>query len=144
MQKTVFKSEVVDTTTGEVIKEFRVIKKTLPNKEMFIQTYIQDLGVLLKCTKGQIDLLICIINNQFVEFDTNEVLITPARKQVLSECSNIKVMSINNLLVTLKKKNILVFDESKRMYLNPKLFFFGSELAREKMFELRINYTINE
>lgn len=141
MEKVIFRSQTIDSD-GVIINENRVFKKEVKSKEQFVQTYIRDVGVLLQCTKGQIDLLICIMKNQFIEFDTNEVILNSVRRKLLSECSGIKVSSIYSLFVGLKSKKVIVTDDKGKDYLNPNLFFFGSELARDRMFSLKINYTI--
>ena len=108
-----------------------------------MQIYPESLGSLLKCTKGQIDLLVAIINSKFMEFDSNEVILNSNRRNVIAEKTGLSLSSIYNLTNGLKKKNILVEDKG-RLYLNPKLFFYGSELARQKMFSLSIDYNICE
>jgi hypothetical protein len=140
---TVFKRVEVDSSTGEVTTTMSIQKKVL-NKETFIQTYFKDLGVLLKCTKGQIDFLISCITLGYIEFDTNEIVLNSSRRDQLASKADLNINSIYVFINGLKKKNILVVDEQKRMFLNPKLFFYGSELERQKMFTLSINYEICE
>jgi len=131
MQRKVFERSEYNTETGEIIKSVSIVKK-VTNVEHFVQTYCDDLGTLLKCTKGQIDLLVAIINSKFMEFDSNEVILNSNRRNIISEKTGLSLSSIYNLTNGLKKKNILVEDKG-RLYLNPKLFFYGSELARQKM-----------
>lgn len=138
----VFERQEIDTSTGEIIK-LTVVNKKTKNREHFVITYCQDLGALLKCSKGQVDLLIGIINLKFMEFETNEVILNSSRRAELSEKTGLTLSSIYNLTIALKKKNILVENNGK-IYLNPKLFFYGSELERTKMFSLSIDYTICE
>ena len=135
MQRKVFERTEYDTNTGEIVKAISIVKK-VTNVEHFVQTYCDDLGTLLKCTKGQIDLLVAII-------DSNEVILNSNRRNVIAEKTGLSLSSIYNLTNGLKKKNILVEDKG-RLYLNPKLFFYGSELARQKMFSLSIDYNICE
>jgi hypothetical protein len=142
MKKKVFEKLTIDGQTGEIITA-TVISKKVKDVEHFVQTYCDDLGTLLKCTKGQIDLLVAIINSKFMEFDSNEVILNSNRRNVIAEKTGLSLSSIYNLTNGLKKKNILVEDKG-RLYLNPKLFFYGSELARQKMFSLSIDYNICE
>lgn len=142
MEKVIFKAIEYDADGGEVTRQKIITKKT-KSVEHFIQTYVKDIGILLKCTKGQINLLICIIKNGFISFDTNELILNGQRRQALAECSNIKLNSIYSLIVGLKGKNVIV-SSNKRDYMNPNLFFFGSDMAREKMFTLKIDYKIEE
>lgn len=138
----VFEKQEIDTSTGEIIRATIVNRKT-KSREHFVITYCQDLGALLKCTKGQVDLLIGIINLKFIEFETNELILNSSRRTELSEKTGLTLSTIYNLTIALKKKNILVENNGK-LYLNPKLFFYGSELERMKMFSLSIDYTICE
>lgn len=142
MKKKVFEKLTIDGQTGEIITA-TVISKKVKDVEHFVQTYCDDLGALLKCSKGQIDLLIAIINSRFMEFDTNEVILNSARRNDIADKTGLTLSSIYNLTIALKKKNILVENEG-RIYLNPKLFFYGEQLSREKMFSLSIDYTICE
>ena len=142
MQRKVFERSEYNTETGEIIKSVSIVKK-VTSVEHFVQTYCDDLGALLKCTKGQIDLLVAIINSKFVEFDSNEIILNSNRRNIIAEKTGLSLSSIYNLTNGLKKKNILVEDKG-RLYLNPKLFFYGSELARQKMFSLSIDYNICE
>jgi fructose/tagatose bisphosphate aldolase len=142
MERTVFTSTQYDGSTGEVTKNV-VIKKKVKTQEQFVQAYCEDLGSLLKCSNGQINLLIALINLQYIEFNTNEIVVTPARRDIIAEKINLSTGAIYNAISALKKKNIILND-GKQMFLNPKLFFYGSELAREKMFQLSIDYTICE
>lgn len=139
MEKTIYSSQTVDLETGEV-KSSKVITKKKLTTESFIQTYTQDLGVLLKCTKGQIDLLICLMNLGFVEFNTNEVILTAARRKQVADCANIKQASIYNSVNGLKNKSIIIEDNYGKQYLNPKLFFYGYEIEREKVLKLTLSY----
>lgn len=49
--------------------------------------------------------------------------------------------SMQNSLYRLIKKNAVI-RSAGRLYLNPKLFFSGTEKERAKMFELRIQYKL--
>lgn len=140
MSKTIFEKFEYDSRTAEVTKSI-TIKKKVKNTEAFIQAYVNDIGVLLKCTKGQIDFIICCIKLNYIEFDTNELVITSIRRKEIAKEADIKVSSTYNFMNTLEKKRILIVKEGKT-YLNPKLFFYGSEIERERMLTLSINYEI--
>ena len=140
MKRKIFEKTEVDTTTGEVTKAL-YISKTVKDVEHFVQTYCDDLGSLLKCSKGEIDLLVSIINMKFMEFDSNEIILNSFRRGEIATKTGMKLSSIYNLTNSLKKKNIIV-DNNGRIFLNPKLFFYGSEIARHKMFSLSIDYSI--
>lgn len=141
MSKTVYRSDVVDYDTGQVRKSM-TIKRDVISTSKFIQVYIEDIGALIGCTNAEKNLIICCWKLDFVEFNTNELLIAGARRKELSTCSGIKLSSIYNLVNRLKKKNIIVTNETGRIYLNPNLFFFGYEIERTKMLQLRIDYTL--
>lgn len=82
-----------------------------------------------------------MINLGYIEYETNEVVLNLPRKQNLCSCADINIRSMHNSLYRLIKKNIIV-RTGKKMVLNPKLFFYGKESDREKMFELKIKYKI--
>ena len=138
--KTVFSRDVI-TEDGQVIQSIN-IKKSVKNKDHFIQAYVNDLGALLKCSKGEIDYLIALMTLSFVAYDTNEIILNVGRRKTLSETANLKLATMYNIMNSLKKKNIIIENNAKVLYLNPKLFFYGSELEREKMLTLSIDYEI--
>ena len=142
MEKTVYSRVEYDGETGEVTKQIS-IKKKVADKEAFFQTYVNDLGALLSLTKGQMDFLVCCMTLKFVQFDTNELVINSGRRNEIAEKAGIKTASIYSYMNQLKKKNILV-TQGKKLFLNPKLFFYGSEIERQKMLQLSINYEICE
>jgi hypothetical protein len=142
MERAVYTETKIDYQSGE-IKSERIIKKKVSTVEQFHQTYTQDIGVLLKCTKGQIDLIVCLMKLGFIEFNTNEIILTSSRRKELSICSSIKINSTYVLMNGLQNKNIIVKDENGKLFLNPKLFFFGYEAEREKMLSLSIHYVLN-
>lgn len=140
MERVVFNHQVIDSTTGEVIEQ-RIIKKQVSSLEQFHRMYTEDVGALLKCTKGEVDLILCCIKLGFIGFNTNELVLNSSRKRQICECSGLKIRSVYSFMTSLRAKNIIV-SNGNRLYLNPKLFFFGSDLERDKMFKLEICYTI--
>ena len=71
----------------------------------------------------------------------------PSRKRIeklLSEATGIKLDSIYSLIGRLIIKGILIKDDENIIYLNPKLFFFGSDIERNKVLEFVLRYEIND
>lgn len=134
--KTVYQSNSVDYETGEV-KSSTWVKGTKLSTESFVRTYISDIGVLAKCTGSEISIVLCSL--QYINWETNEIVLTPQRRKELAECGNLTMNTVNTGISRLIKKNILIRDEGK-MILNPKLFFFGSDLGRLKVFEMKLRY----
>lgn len=142
MEKTVFTESIIDFETGE-IKIQKTIKKKVSSQDHFVRAYAEDIGALLKCSKGEIDFIVCCIKLGFIGYDTNELILNLDRKRQVSECVGVKFKSIYHLIKRLREKNLIIKD-GFLLYLNPKLIFLGSDVAREKMFSLNIRYEISE
>ena len=137
---TVFKKQVVDSD-GNLTNQISITKTI--NRESFFITYCQDLGNLLKCSNGEKDFVIACLNLKYATFDTNELVLNIGRRREIAEKIKCSVGSVYNIISSLKRKNIIV-EHNYKMFLNPKLFFFGSEVERQKMFTLSINFNIND
>lgn len=121
----------------------KTITRSTNSVEQFYRAYSHDIGQLLKCTKGEIDFIVCLLSLKFVEYNTNEIVLNAQRRDAISTCSGLKHNSLYNFTMSLKKKGIIVDDKDGKMHLNPALFFFGSDHARAETFKLVINYKIH-
>ena len=106
---------------------------------MFVRTYIEDIGILAKCNKSEQSVILCSL--KYLDYGTNELLLTPARRKELCDCAGLKLNTVNMAVSTLYKKNIFIKKDGST-FLNPKLFFYGTDIDREKQFQLIVNYTI--
>lgn len=141
MSKTVYTDKTIDGKTGEVLAIRIIDKKNLKTEERFIKTYLDDLGALIKCTNAEKNFILCCIKKGFIGFETNEIWLDKRRKEEVAECADLDLKSVYNIMYRLGKKNIIVTHNGAK-YLNPKLFFTGDERSRNKMFELKIKYTL--
>lgn len=140
MPRTIYTDTVTDANTGEVLTQ-RTITRTVKNKDQFIKAYVSDIAALIECSNSEKNLVLCMINLGYVEYETNDIVLNVPRKQKLCSCASINIRSMHNSLYSLIKKNIILRD-GKRLVLNPKLFFYGNETERSKMFQLNIKYKI--
>lgn len=136
--KTVYTENILDQETGEIIPK-RWITKKAETTEMFVRTYVDDICKLAKCNKSEQSFILCSL--KYLDYNTNELVLTPGRRTEISQCADIKMNTLNIAVSSLYKKNILIKVEQKT-YLNPKLFFFGTDIERNKCFNLVINYQI--
>lgn len=134
----VYRKQIADKD-GNLKNEISITKTV--SRDCFFLTYCQDLGSLLKCSNGEKDFIIACLTLRYVTFDTNELVLNIGRRKEIAEKIKCSVGSLYNIVSSLKKKNIIV-EHNYKMFLNPKLFFFGSEVERQKMLVLSINYEI--
>lgn len=134
----VYRKQIADKD-GNLKNEISITKTV--SRDCFFLTYCQDLGSLLKCSNGEKDFIIACLTLRYATFDTNELVLNIGRRKEIAEKIKCSVGSLYNIVSSLKKKNIIV-EHNYKMFLNPKLFFFGSEVERQKMLVLSINYEI--
>jgi len=135
---TVYTKQVI-SEHGE-LKETIVIKK-VTTKEQFTRLYLQDIGALVKCSKAEQSVLFCLL--QYVNYDSNMIIIDSGVRVRICQCADIKQNTLSIALSRLFKKNILIKIE-KSMFLNPKLFFYGTDIDRAKMLNLTISYELTD
>jgi hypothetical protein len=137
-RKTVLRTQTVDGNTGEV-KEMVSVTKEVKNTEKFLLAYMEDIGKLIGCTKGEITIVLACL--QFVDYNTNELVLTPVRRSKICAMTKMTKDSFYTTVGRLYKKNIFI-RENNTVYLNPKLFFRGKDIEREKWFSIHLNYKI--
>ena len=135
---TVYESVTKNFETGEISESQRVIRKVI-NKDKFVRTYIEDICKLAKCTGAEQSIILASL--QFVDYESNELIINSGRRKEIAENAGIKDSTFNVNLGRLISKNIIVKIKG-RLFLNPRLFFFGSDIDREKVLKLTLNYEL--
>jgi quinolinate synthase len=138
MSQTIYTKSELDASTGEVITKEWLTKK-VSNSEQFIRTYIDDICTLAKCRGSEQSFILCSL--KYLDYNTNELVLNPARRTEIAQCANMKMNTLNMAVSSLYKKNMLIKVDQKT-YLNPKLFFYGTDIARNTVFKLVINYQI--
>ena len=135
-KKTIYESVKMNFETGEIQESQRIIKKTV-TQEKFRRTYVADICKLAKCTGAEQSIILASL--QFVDYETNELMINTGRRKIIAATANIKDSTFNVNLGRLIAKNIIVKIDNI-LYLNPRLFFYGSDIGREKVLNLTLKY----
>lgn len=141
MSKTIYTQTVIDPETGEVIPTKWITRK-VKNTDVFIRTYIEDIGALAKCSGAEQSVIWCSL--KYIDYNTNRLFIDTNRRKEFSECGGISINTVHSAIQRLVKKNILIKESNVSYLLNPSLFFFGTDLEREKVFDLTIRYIVTE
>lgn len=141
MAKTIFTSISSDHTTGEILTS-KFIKKEVKNTEAFIRTYIEDLGLLVKCSGAEQKIILSLL--KYLDYNTNRLYIDNKRRLEIGTETGLKEGTINVCIPRLVRKGILIKESSAAFVLNPKLFFFGKDTEREKVFSLIVQYEIKD
>lgn len=140
MAQIVYTHTQEDYETGEVVSR-TFLKKECKNTEAFARAYIEDIGLLARCSGAEQSVVLCCL--KYLDYNTNELILNNQRRKEVCTCGGLKLSTVNTSISRLYKKNILIKHEDKT-FLNPSLFFFGSDIARNKLFELKIQYRIND
>lgn len=137
---TIYTENSVDRETGEITPK-RWITRQVKDEAQFIKMYLDDLGVLTKCSNTEKNIVINLL--PYVDYSTNELVLTASRRKELALKIESTAGTINVCIMRLFQKNIFIRNEGK-ILLNPKLFFRGDELSRSKLLELTIQYELIE
>ena len=140
-KKVVFQRDTIDADTGELINTVRVIKRSVTN-ESFIRAYVEDICKIVKCTGAEMAVILCSL--KYIDYNTNEFHINKNRRNEITELAGITKNTFNCCMYKLYKKNIFIKHENGNIYLNPRLFFFGSDVERSKILKLTIMYEIKD
>lgn len=140
-KKTVYTENTITAETGELTARKWITRQDV-SRQNFVIMYLDDLSKLNQLSPASTKLLqaLCI----YLEYDTNEFYLNPARKQELVKYTGLKLETINQGITKLFKKNLLIRINTGTYQMNPKLFFKGSEMTRAKYLELTIRYEICE
>jgi len=141
MAQIVYTNIQEDYQKGEILSR-TYLKKECKNQEMFIRTYIQDIALLAKCSGAEQSVVLCCL--KYLDYATNSLSITGKKRTEIAECSGLKANTVNTAIARLVKKNIFIKRGAGEYLLNPTLFFFGSDIDRNKLFELKIQYIIRD
>lgn len=139
--KTIFTEDRLDFITGE-LKSKRWIKKQVQDREKFVLLYLEHIGLINKLPHSELKFLLCCASQ--IEWETNELSLSPKTMAAIIECSGLKESTIRNAVSRLTKKNILKRKVANWYILNPQIFFLGKELSRSKMFELTYQWEIKK
>jgi len=135
----------VDAETGEVVG-VDVKKETIlvSTKEQFFITYARMVGMYKELSGVQIKMLSWLIINQ-TAYNSNRVTITGEIKKIISREMSISLSAVNNAILPLVKKNILIREGGPRSatyIINPEYYWKGDLKERNKSlkFVLEILY----
>lgn len=114
----------------------------------FIQVYLTDMSGMMNITsKGELRVLLHFWKySTYVTDDQigNMVTINSRIMADISKEMDVNVQSVRNIVVGLKKKGLIIADNSCRgvYYLNPQYFFKGYSSDRLKCFSRTVKYNI--
>lgn len=138
--KTVFQKDEVDFTTKEV-KTSTVVRASKLTTESFLRMYTKDLASLIGCSNAEKNILLSCFMLNFVVWETNEIVLNKRRRQEIIELLEISPSTFNCSISRLGKKGVLNRIDG-RLILNPKLFFFGSDIGKLKVVDLVFRYEL--
>jgi hypothetical protein len=139
MTQVIYTKETQDFQTGELATK-EIYRRQVANQDQFIRAYIEDIGVLARCSGAEQSFILCCL--QYVDYSTNEVILTSERKLNICECGGMKLSTANCALTRLVKKSLLIRKSQNTYLLNPKIFFYGKDIDRAKVIQATITYVI--
>jgi len=129
---------------GEIITaELITVKKV--TKETFLQVYLDDFHSLMKIKEGNEYKLVLWIGKN-MNFDNNEIILVKEIKNRIASEIGCNIRTIDNSILSLVSKGILIKSGRSVFTLNPNLFFKGSIDKRNKLKKLikKIEYNFLE
>jgi hypothetical protein len=136
MKKTLYTNQTIDYTTGEV-KNSSWLKREDASTEQFAKLYFQYLNVLIECRGAEVSTFLYCVS--YAIYNTNEVILSPARKLEICKATKLKVSTVNAAIATLIQKNILV-KMDRRLYIHPLIFFSGTDAERFNLLKFTSNF----
>lgn len=137
--QTVYTSNTVDASTGELIQKTWITKK-VKDTDHFVKMYIGDISALYKLPNAQHRLLVTL--SEYLEYNTNEFFLNKQRREEIALKCNSTINTLNQGLARLIKKNIILKKASNVYQMNPLIFFNGEEMKRTKILEAVIRWEI--
>lgn len=125
-QKLSQKSEItIMDQDGQVIRHEvnRVYKVTKETEPAYAKFYLENIKMICSLKRGSIDVLIKLI--ELVEYNTNQVVLTPSHRKNIAKALGITTGSFANSLTDLKKTGILIDLEQGIFLLNPNIVAKG-------------------
>lgn len=127
--------------TGEIIENTWITSHKDLDHPSFIKMMFNEIGFLAKCNKAEQAVVLCC--TKWIEFDTNELVLTSARRKELCECGGLAMATVNMAVSRLYKKNIFIRDkDTKKTFLNPSLFFYGKDIKAGNIIRLVREYRL--
>jgi len=128
--------------TGEILEvESKIVKKV--SAESFMQVFLNDRSILYDIeNKSQLRVLVELW--QLSQFDTNQVVLVKAIKQIIADKVGCTLQTVDNHISKLLKKGLLIRKETSLYFLNPKYFFKGYAENRPKVIKAMVEYHIEE
>ena len=140
MAQVVYTKEVQDYQTGEILEK-EIYRRKVANQDQFIRTYIDDIGIIAKCSGAEKGVILCIF--KYIDYNTNEFILTSERRGEIRDCGGIKFHTVNSSISRLVKKKIFIKKSSNTFILNSNLFFYGQDISRAKVVKATIVYEID-
>lgn len=129
-------SQSIDTSTGELLSEKRVIKRLVSKEPDFIKLYLDDVMLLSDIPKSKSDVLYLILRK--MNYD-NEITVVSSHKRAIAKELNCSMINIDKTLKLLVDKGILYRKERGVFIANPRLFGRGNWEDIEQL-RLSIDY----
>lgn len=125
--------EQFDPETGEIIKTevTKVFKINMGKQEPFFMTYCSYLSSFYQLKYAD-DIKIIIKLNEWAQFDTGEVQLSPKRRLEITEELKIRNDAISKSLKRLKEKS-LISGEKGAYLINPIIFWKGDKAKRREL-----------
>lgn len=139
MATNIYTKDIVDMETGEVATR-EIYRKQVANQEQFVRAYIEDIGALARCSSADKSVVLCSL--KYLDYATNEFILTPQRRVELADCGGLSPNTINSSVCRLVKRNIFIKKSGSTYILNPKIFFYGKDLDRATVIKATITYII--
>lgn len=142
-------TETVDFNTGELSSVTKTMVAKVDSYPQFMQVYLSDLSGLMKIDTGAESKLLFILWSESAwngkgSTDGNVITTVAHFKTKWAQQLECSVASVNNLLVKLVKKGLLIKKDKSVYALNPKYFFKGFVEDRSMIIQVLLKYQIKD
>lgn len=144
MSKKIYESidRTFDKDTGEIVHiRSRTTRKT--STEQFIKVYLKDISGYLGLDSITHYKVLAEIWRK-ADYETNQIILIKSIKEEIAKQINLVIQTVNNAIIQLHKKGLLIRKNKSTYILNPNIFFKGDEIQRANVIQKVFDYKFPE
>lgn len=113
---------IADSQTGEILHSELSTTSVVPSEPNFVKMYVQDISTLLKITKSDNAVLLCLL--RYMNYENVVYLVIDVKKDIMKDI-NMPLNTLNDSIRNLREAGIIIRHSLGKYIINPTLFARG-------------------